>query len=314
MEDNTLTKKQEEIANGLSVWTKFSTEDIKTLKATVFQELKTESQFKMALMLANKYDLDPFAKEIWWWVDDKDRLTIVASASWIAKIMRRQLWFKQLISQAVYPSDDFEIDVLENKIKHNIKPKSRKQGENPVWAYSVLRLEWKPDQIQWIYWDEYAPKELKSYSAWGKQKSAMIQKCAITVLWRQAVWLSWLYWEEELDNIRNQNKPEIIDVEPLWDTVIDWINSSKDIKKLESYGWLVRENKLYFEAYAKKMAEFRGIENSQKEEKAKHIETPEEKKKVKNTKKPVKGKISKTNPADKLKGTLKNINKEVWIT
>ena len=222
--------KQDDAVNQIAKVTWFTPEDVETMKNTVFTELKTASQFKMALAIAKKYDLDPFAKEIWGWIDKQWRLIIITSASWIAKIIRRQEWFKSLVAQAVYPEDEFEIDPVNNSVTHKIK--KREASSNPLWAYAILKI-WEETIIQWVDWHEYAPAKIESRSVWARQKSAMIQKCAITVLWRQSVWLSWIYWEEEIDKPEPQNIPEwnVEIVNDWW--LIEKIQACENVKELQ---------------------------------------------------------------------------------
>ena len=77
-------------------------------------------------------------------------------------------------------------------------------------------MEGKPDQIKWVYWDEYAPANANAYSPWAKQKSEMICKCAKSVLCREAFGLSGLYGEEEMSStiempVDSTKDAEIID-------------------------------------------------------------------------------------------------------
>ena len=250
-----LTKK-DDMATQIAKASWFTPEDVETMKNTVFTELKTASQFKMALTIAKKYDLDPFAKEIWGWVDNKWKLIIITSASWIAKIIRRQEWFKSLIAQAVYPEDEFELNPTENSITHKIK--KRESSSNPIWAYAIVKIK-DETIIQWVDWHEYAPAKIESRSVWARQKSAMIQKCAITVLWRQSIWLSWIYWEEEIEkeNITPNNLIEwsLELVDDNW--LKEKIEKCESVKELQELAQEIKQasNKEILALYSAKLQE-----------------------------------------------------------
>lgn len=186
--------------------TGFTEKQIETLKGTSLSTLKTQAQVILALNVAKKYDLDIFAKEFWAWVDNKWALITIASAEWFKKIARKQAWFISIEANAVFESEDFSLNTWIWELSHSIKLDSRGKDKKPVGAYARLKMEWKPDQVKWVDWAEYSNDHVTFASPWKKQRSAMIEKCAITVLCRQAFGLSGLYWEEETDVMRNVNK------------------------------------------------------------------------------------------------------------
>ena len=174
---------------------------IETLKLTSFNTLQTEAQVVLALTVAKKYDLDIFAKEFWAWVDNRWQLVTIASAEWFKKIARKQPGFIGIEANAVYEWEEFSLNTGTWEMSHCISPGTRWKDKKPLWAYARLKMKWKQDEIKWVDWLDYANDQVTFASPWKKQKSAMIEKCAITVLCRQAFWLSWLYWEEESSNM-----------------------------------------------------------------------------------------------------------------
>ena len=182
----------------------FTEKNIEVLKNTIFSTLNTQAEVILALNVCKKYDLDPFAKEFWAWRDNKWLVTI-ASASWFMKIARRQKWFISIQANAVFDGESFSLNTWTWALTHSIKLECRGKDKKPLWAYARLKMEWKDDEVKWVDWSEYTNEHRKS-SPWSKQSSAMIEKCAITVLCRQAFGLSWLYWEEETDSMRNLEK------------------------------------------------------------------------------------------------------------
>jgi len=213
-----MTEKQTDVVvkdkfSDITKETWFNNKQIEVLKNTVFNTLKTESQVILSLKVAQKYQLDPFAKEFWSWVDNWWKLITVASASWFMKIARRQPWFISLQANAVYEWEDFSINTWNWEVNHVIKLDSRGKDKKPVGAYARLKMEWKEDVVKFVQWGEYAKETSKFNSPWNTYRNAMIEKAAVTVLCREAFWLSGLYWEQELDKIKPLNKQVVIE----WD-------------------------------------------------------------------------------------------------
>lgn len=177
--------------------TGFSEKQIEVLKCTSLNTLTTESQVILALNVAKKYDLDIFAKEFWAWVDNRWQLITIASAEWFKKIARRQPWFINIEAYAVFEWEEFTMNTSTGEVKHTISLSCRGKDKKPLGAYARLKMQGKDDLVKWVDWDEYSNDHVTFASPWKKQRSAMIEKCAITVLCRQAFWLSGLYWEEE---------------------------------------------------------------------------------------------------------------------
>lgn len=187
----------------ISTETGFTEKEIEVLKNTSLSTLKTQSQVILALNVAKKYDLDIFSKEFWAWVDNKGRLITIASAEWFKKIARKQKGFISIEANAVFDWEEFSMNTWTWKVSHEIKLDCRWSNNKPKWAYSRLKMEWKQDEVKWVDWSEYSNDQVTFASPWKKQRSAMIEKCAITVLCRQAFWLSGLYGDEETDHMRN---------------------------------------------------------------------------------------------------------------
>jgi hypothetical protein len=59
-------------------------------------------------------------------------------------------------------------------------------------------MEGKEPVAKWVYWNEYV--QAGDYTPWKKQRSAMISKCATSVLCREAFGLSGIYGEEEVSD------------------------------------------------------------------------------------------------------------------
>lgn len=180
---------------------KYTAGIINTLLKTSFPTLETIEQVVVAFQTAIQYDLDPKMKEMFAWIDNRGNMICIASAMWFMKIARKQKWFIKIESHAIYEWEEFSMDTWTWVVSHKINP-SKRINKKPIWAYARLKMEWKEDQVKFVNWTDYYTK--KNFSnPWDKQWDALIEKCASTVLLRQAFWLSWLYWEEETDNTRN---------------------------------------------------------------------------------------------------------------
>ena len=212
--------------------------DVVAMKNVAFPDIDAQ-HFMIAMSIAKKYDLDPSVKEIYGW-EKWGRVTIVASNAWFLKIARKQEWFLKIISNAVYPEDEFEMDMLNDEVKkHVIHPEVRTKDSQPIGAYAILKMKDQPDQMKWVDWHEYV--QLWDYSPWRKQKAAMIWKCATSVLLREAFWLSGLYGEEEMEQETLQDKikktkavQKTLELSE-WVNLSDWVNLEEDKTKQASY-------------------------------------------------------------------------------
>lgn len=182
-----------------------SIQDIIAIKNVSFPDLDIQN-FMVGMHLAKTYDLDPRAKEIWGW-EKGGKITIVASNAGFLKIARKQEGFISIISNAVFPGDDFEMDMATGTVtKHIIHPDKLEANVSPLGAYAILRMKDKDPVTKWVYWNEYV--QTGDYTPWKKQKSAMICKCATSVLCREAFGLSGLYGEEETEQETSKQKAD----------------------------------------------------------------------------------------------------------
>lgn len=173
-----------------------SADEVNAMISVSFPTLKTLGQLTVAFGIAKKYDLDPMVKEMYAYIDHRGNLTTIVGKDGFMKIARRQEGYVSLHSVAVYPGDEFEMDFAEMKVlKHRMGGDSMKSRTgNPIGAYAVLRMKDKPDVVNWVDWSEYAGTS----GPWTKQKAAMIRKCAVAVLCREAFGMSGLYDEAEI--------------------------------------------------------------------------------------------------------------------
>lgn len=185
---------------GIAIDNAYSPWVIRTLIKTSFPTLNSIEQVIVAFQTAKMYDLDPRMWEMYAWVDKKDKMINIASASGFMKIARREKWFVKIEAHAVYEGEDFSLDTGTGEVSHKVNLKIRASGKDPVWAYAKLEMIGKNPQVKFVNFWNYYINQKSFFWPWEKQKDAMIEKCAVTVLCRQAFWLSWLYGKEEMDS------------------------------------------------------------------------------------------------------------------
>lgn len=171
-----------------------SQKQIEALKSASFPTLDM-GNFMVAMKIAKQYELDPFAKEIWWW-EQSGKTMIVVAYAWYLRIARQQKGFIQIETQPVFAKDDFEINYVEKTIKHILNIKEMEKADTPIgaWARLTYMSNWVLcTNVKFVRWDEYARGNV-----WNTNKSAMITKVAGTVVIREVYGLSWLYTEEEV--------------------------------------------------------------------------------------------------------------------
>lgn len=230
--------------------------DVVAMKNVAFPDIDAQ-HFMVAMSIAKKYDLDPTVKEIYGW-EKWGRVTIVASNAWLLKVARQQEWFLNIIANAVFPEDEFEMDMATGKVtKHIIHPEKREATTNPVGAYATLFMKDREPVSKWVYWDEYV--QVGDYTPWRKQKSAMISKCATSVLCREAFWLSGLYGEEEMEQESFEDKKKKAN------SVFKAMKETEKLASWEDVGpekWVVAETEIIPETpkedtpYKAKMTEY----------------------------------------------------------
>ena len=148
----------------------------------------SDQDFLFMLELAKKYQLDPFAKQIY-----ATRVGIIISRDGLLAIAHR--------------SGDF--DGMQTTFEHDEK------GNIISSTTTVWRKSFTHPFVETAYWSEYA----KDTAVWKQYKHPMMQKCSERMALSKAYAITGLYAEEELSS--NPQPPEdvkageYIDVEPL---------------------------------------------------------------------------------------------------
>lgn len=172
-------------------WTQ---EEIDTIKNTVAIGAN-DSELKMYLALASKYDLDPFAREIWF-VQMRGRNSIITGRDGYLKIANRNPQYKGLVSDVVHKGDRFI-----------------KKGDSVEHAYAIdnrgpivgaYALVYRSDRDHPSYFFAPFNEYYKRGGVWDQYPSAMIVKVAESMALKRAFSISGLVTEEEI----NTEKPK----------------------------------------------------------------------------------------------------------
>ena len=212
-------------------------EQIELMKRTVAKGA-TDDELRMFLHLAHKYDLDPFAKEIWFikrlkkqkvgkdeygnekWdyprlangdmdYSGSDAPTIMTSRDGYLKVAQRHEDYEGLISFTVCEGDNFEIDATNYSVSHKFGPKRGKT----IGAWARCDRKGRKPLITYVDFNEYNDS---ASNTWKKYPSAMIQKVAEAIVLKRQFGLNGLVTQEEMPaeydfkNITPENEPKAI--------------------------------------------------------------------------------------------------------
>ena len=175
------------VQNPTAIWTD---EQIDTIKKTVALGAN-DSELKMFLALAAKYDLDPFARELWF-ASIGNRNTIITGRDGYLKIANRNPNFDGMTSDVVCENDKFYKEG--NNIRHMYAATNR----GPIiGAYAVV---YRKDRNTPAYFFAQFREYNKGNNVWRQYPSAMIQKVAESCALKRAFSISGLVTEEEISN------------------------------------------------------------------------------------------------------------------
>lgn len=165
---------------------------IDTIRQTVAKGA-TDAQLEMFLTLAERYQLDPFLKEIWF----SSQLGIITGRDGYLKIAMRHPDYDGIVSCAVRDGDEFVMEPLEPTVKHKFGPK---RG-NVIGAYAVAFRKGRRPSVCYADMAEYR----KGGEVWGKYQSAMICKVAEVMALKRQFGISGLVTEEEVQSVTVQH-------------------------------------------------------------------------------------------------------------
>lgn len=159
-------------------------EKIDTIRNTVAKGA-TNAQLEMFLTVAERYQLDPFLKEIWYSPD----VGIMCGRDGYLKIAMRNPNYEGVVSAAVREGDVFTMEPLVPTVKHQF---GLKRGA-VIGAYAVAFHKGRRPAVCYADMAEYR----KGGNIWAKYQSAMIQKVAEVMALKRQFAISGLTSEEE---------------------------------------------------------------------------------------------------------------------
>lgn len=188
----------------------YTPELVNVIKNTVAKEATDEELF-MFLSIAQKYGLDPFAKEIWF-IKYKNKKTgkwearIETARDGYFTIARRDPCFLGVQSFAVHENDIFEMSVEQGKVIDVVHKFSHKDRGHIVGGWAVARHETKED----VY--EYIPyKEARQHSPnWDNHPTLMMKKVVEAAVLKRMAGITGLVTDAEMgtDTLSIPEKPD----------------------------------------------------------------------------------------------------------
>jgi len=153
----------------------------------------TDAEIASFLELAQRYDLDPFAREIWC-VKNKGRLLMMVGRDGLRKVALRQ--GLTVDADVVHENDEFKVERTPEgrKVTHIYGHPKERGAIVGAWC-EVAGVD--GNGFFYAPLEEYLPKNASEYSPWTKQVSVMILAAAERQALRQATPLSGLLAEGE---------------------------------------------------------------------------------------------------------------------
>jgi len=170
---------------------------LETIKQTVAKDA-TDAELSMFLTLAGKYQLDPFARQIYF-MKTGGKPTIITGRDGYLAIAQRDAGFDGLVSGTVYEGDIYEQDNEKGTVKH-VHDFSQPRGAI-VGAWAIAYHKHRRPAPAFVWWDEYK-KPVKdkwgNTTPWGQYPSSMIEKVAEIRALKKQFGISGLVTEEEI--------------------------------------------------------------------------------------------------------------------
>ena len=198
---------------------KFSEDQINVIKSQIAKGA-TDNELKMFVAIAQKYDLDPFLKELWFIKQAKKQSTnrkgpdgkyiwdyprnndgtidysgaetlIYTSRDGYLKIAQRDQHWKGIISFAVCENDTFEIDAENYRVIHKFGAKRGKI----IGAWAKVDHKINRPVITYVPFNEYYSEKS---TVWKQYPTAMIVKVAEVFALKRQFGISGLVTREEM--------------------------------------------------------------------------------------------------------------------
>lgn len=164
-----------------------------------------ESEFTMFMQLANRYQLDPFLKEIWFIKYGNNNPTIMVSRDGLRNFAMRQEGWIGMMSQEVRQGDTFKFNPISGEIHHEIG-----DGTGLITkCYCIIKRQDKDDHIEIIDFKEYYDALSSKNPVWKSHPSAMGKKTVEVLALKKCYTITGLYAPEEM------GMQEPVDITPM---------------------------------------------------------------------------------------------------
>jgi phage recombination protein Bet len=177
-------------------------EKVDTIRQTVAKDAN-DAQLEMFLTLAERYQLDPFLKEIWF----SKELGIITGRDGYLKVAQRDPNYDGIVSAAVCEGDVFKMNPVVPEVQHEF---GSKRGA-VIGGYAVVFHKKRRPVVAYASFTEYQ----KPANIWQKYKSAMICKVAEALALKRQFGISGLVTEEEVAPVSSAPPPAPAVVQPL---------------------------------------------------------------------------------------------------
>jgi len=168
------------------------------------------SELAYFLNVCKSIELNPFNKEVWCYKDNRGNLLIFAGRDGFLARAQSNPLFNGIRSIEVRENDEFEMDLINNRITHNIVAKSdEERGAIKCGIAVVFRKDGEPT-IEVADFDTYN----KGFSAWKTHPAEMIKKVAETHALKKAFGISGVQSEYDYDVKGNVAQPINFDATP----------------------------------------------------------------------------------------------------
>lgn len=186
----------------------YDEEMVEAVKNTVARDA-TDSELFMFFNVANRYDLDPFMREIYFVKTKDGRSSLMTGRDGYRKIAMREPTYKSHYSDYVCKNDTFKVIRKMGKVEDVIHEYEQNERGALVGAYCIL--ETTDDRVYFFY------AEFNKYNtgqnAWSSYPNDMIVKVAETRVFKSFANINGVQAEESMPSeFSSEENIEMIDV------------------------------------------------------------------------------------------------------
>jgi phage recombination protein Bet len=188
----------------------FHPDQVEAIKRTVARDC-TDAELVMFLEVCARYNLDPFAKQIYA-AKIKGAVQIIVSRDGLLALAHKEEDFKGLTGDVVHRSDTFSVSYKDGKrsVTHEYAYGGASERDEIIGAWAEVRREGHESTFFFAPMEEY--ERTNGDTPWKHHPSSMILKVAEVYALRKAYSVSGVVGEEEMDRQRS-NLTAVPDIE-----------------------------------------------------------------------------------------------------